>query len=248
MARTLLVVPTAAGARPGQDVPRAGAGPRPAGRERRLRQAGGSAPGRRRPRPLDRTGRGHDCAASPGSALHRRSWSSSSARADSMPCSRRSSLPGSRSMTDPTSSSSRGSARARPSCTPAGSTRRWPERSTPTSCLSASWPAAGRRRRATGRTARRSPGQTRPRSTVEGLAETLAIAASGYWSGEQARVVGCVVNGLPAERSVCGSTAAPGAGPARAPPHRRGAASPRADLAAGARPRPRAGPAGAQRG
>ena len=35
--------------------------------------------------------------------------------------------------------------------------------------------------------------------TVEGLAEALAITASGYWSGEHARVVGCVVNGLPAK-------------------------------------------------
>jgi phosphate acetyltransferase len=32
---------------------------------------------------------------------------------------------------------------------------------------------------------------------VDGLAEQLAIAASGYVSGEQARVVGCVVHGLP---------------------------------------------------
>jgi phosphate acetyltransferase len=32
---------------------------------------------------------------------------------------------------------------------------------------------------------------------AEGLAERLAIAASGYVSGEQARVVGCVVHGLP---------------------------------------------------
>ncbi len=31
------------------------------------------------------------------------------------------------------------------------------------------------------------------------LAETLTIAAGGYWSGEQPRVVGCVVNGLPAQ-------------------------------------------------
>ena len=37
---------------PGQDVPRTGAGPRPAGSQRRLRQAGGAAAGRRRPRPL----------------------------------------------------------------------------------------------------------------------------------------------------------------------------------------------------
>jgi phosphate acetyltransferase len=33
--------------------------------------------------------------------------------------------------------------------------------------------------------------------TVEGLAETLAVTAGGYLAGENARVVGCVVNGLP---------------------------------------------------
>ena len=33
---------------------------------------------------------------------------------------------------------------------------------------------------------------------VDGLAEQFAIAADGYTSGEQARVVGCVVHGLPA--------------------------------------------------
>ena len=33
---------------------------------------------------------------------------------------------------------------------------------------------------------------------VDGLAEQFAIAAGGYTSGEQARVVGCVVHGLPA--------------------------------------------------
>jgi phosphate acetyltransferase len=32
---------------------------------------------------------------------------------------------------------------------------------------------------------------------VDGVAEQLAIAASGYVSGEQARVIGCVVHGLP---------------------------------------------------
>ncbi len=32
---------------------------------------------------------------------------------------------------------------------------------------------------------------------ADGVAEQLAIAASGYFSGEQARVVGCVVHGLP---------------------------------------------------
>ena len=34
---------------------------------------------------------------------------------------------------------------------------------------------------------------------VESLAEMLAIAAGGYFSGEHARVVGCVVSGVPAE-------------------------------------------------
>ena len=33
---------------------------------------------------------------------------------------------------------------------------------------------------------------------AEGLAEQFAIAASGYVAGEQARVVGCVIHGLPA--------------------------------------------------
>jgi len=33
---------------------------------------------------------------------------------------------------------------------------------------------------------------------ADGLAEQFAIAASGYVSGEQARVVGCVVHGVPA--------------------------------------------------
>jgi phosphate acetyltransferase len=43
------------------------------------------------------------------------------------------------------------------------------------------------------------PGINPVEATVEGLAETLAITASGYWSGEQARVVGCVVHSLPAQ-------------------------------------------------
>ena len=40
-------------------------------------------------------------------------------------------------------------------------------------------------------------GQWPPDNAVEPLAEQLAIAASGYASGEQGRVVGCVVHGLP---------------------------------------------------
>jgi phosphate acetyltransferase len=64
--------------------------------------------------------------------------------------------------------------------------------------LVGSWPAAaaasGEDRAA--RTAEPGPGPTA--GTVESTAETLAITASGYWSGEHARVVGCVVNGLQA--------------------------------------------------
>jgi phosphate acetyltransferase len=43
------------------------------------------------------------------------------------------------------------------------------------------------------------PGLDPTTGTIEALAETLAIAARGYLSGEQARVVGCVVNGVPAK-------------------------------------------------
>jgi phosphate acetyltransferase len=64
--------------------------------------------------------------------------------------------------------------------------------------LVASWPGADTR--GGGHQAERTaePGLDPVAGAVEGLAETLAITASGYWSGEQARVVGCVVNGLPA--------------------------------------------------
>jgi phosphate acetyltransferase len=34
-------------------------------------------------------------------------------------------------------------------------------------------------------------------NSIESLAETLAITAGGFWSGENARVVGCLVNGVP---------------------------------------------------
>ena len=46
------------------------------------------------------------------------------------------------------------------------------------------------------------PGPDPIAGTAGNLAETLAIAASGYWSGEHARVVGCVVNGVPEDPSV----------------------------------------------
>jgi phosphate acetyltransferase len=42
------------------------------------------------------------------------------------------------------------------------------------------------------------PGPDPAVGTAESLAETLAITAAGYSSGELARVVGCVVNGVPA--------------------------------------------------
>ena len=43
---------------------------------------------------------------------------------------------------------------------------------------------------------------------VEGLAERFAIAASGYVAGEQARVVGCVIHGLPAAGATAAAAAA----------------------------------------
>jgi phosphate acetyltransferase len=59
--------------------------------------------------------------------------------------------------------------------------------------LVGSWPAAdpgGGKDRADGVA---DPGQ----DPVEGFAESLAVTAGGYLSGENPRVVGCVVNGLP---------------------------------------------------
>jgi phosphate acetyltransferase len=62
--------------------------------------------------------------------------------------------------------------------------------------LVAGWPAASTGSSANqAGTAESGPGP----GVVENLAESLAITASGYWSGEHARVVGCVVNGVPAE-------------------------------------------------
>src|SRR6185437_7232360 len=43
---------------------------------------------------------------------------------------------------------------------------------------------------------------------AEGLAEQFAIAASGYVAGEQARVVGCVIHGVPAAEAGAGLRAA----------------------------------------
>jgi phosphate acetyltransferase len=62
--------------------------------------------------------------------------------------------------------------------------------------LVASWPAAVARggedhAGAAGR------GPDPAADTAGDLAEKLAITANGYWSGEHARVVGCVVNGVP---------------------------------------------------
>ena len=90
--------------------------------------------------------------------------------------------------------------------------------------LAAGWPAAdaagGGHRGA--RTAERGPSPAA--DTAESLAERLAITASGYSSGEHERVIGCVVNGVPATGYVCGSAAGRCAGPAQAQAPRRGAA------------------------
>jgi phosphate acetyltransferase len=62
--------------------------------------------------------------------------------------------------------------------------------------LVAGWPAAG-----AGSGEDRTDGAAElvpAADAVKHLAESLAITASGYWSGEHARVVGCVVNGVPA--------------------------------------------------
>ena len=71
-----------------------------------------------------------------------------------------------------------GLSRGRPSCTPARSTRRWPGPSTPTSCWSAAGPRSRMASRAWPSSSPSRPADTSPAST--------------------ARVVGCVVHGLPA--------------------------------------------------
>ncbi len=63
--------------------------------------------------------------------------------------------------------------------------------------LACSWPAAAAGGQARpGRGAEPGPGLTT--GIIESLADALAITASGYRSGESARVVGCVVRSLPA--------------------------------------------------
>src|ERR1035441_2146078 len=63
--------------------------------------------------------------------------------------------------------------------------------------LAACWPTAGPGS-AGDRAGRAAEPMLDPAAgTVGGLAEMLAITARGYWSGENARVVGCVVHGLP---------------------------------------------------
>jgi phosphate acetyltransferase len=64
--------------------------------------------------------------------------------------------------------------------------------------LAGRWPAvdAGSGQDRADRGPEPGPGVTT--GTIEGLAETLAIAASGYLSGEHARVIGCVIGNLPA--------------------------------------------------
>ena len=72
----------------------------------------------------------------------------------------------------------------------------------------------------------------------EHVAETLAIASDQYRVGEQVRVIGCVVNRMPAERPGRREEAQVGSG--RPPPHprRRGAVRGQPHLAAGGRHRP----------
>jgi phosphate acetyltransferase len=62
--------------------------------------------------------------------------------------------------------------------------------------LIGSWPAnpTGGQDRADGVA---DPARDPMAGTLDGLAESLAVTAGGYRSGENARVVGCVVNGLP---------------------------------------------------
>ena len=64
--------------------------------------------------------------------------------------------------------------------------------------LVAGWPAAGAGSGQDRADSSAEPGLGPAEEAVKHLAESLAITASGYWSGEYARVVGCVVNGVPA--------------------------------------------------
>ncbi len=64
--------------------------------------------------------------------------------------------------------------------------------------LVGSWPAGGASRGEESADGAAELGVAKVAGIVEVLAESLAVTAGGYWSGEQARVVGCVVNGVPA--------------------------------------------------
>jgi phosphate acetyltransferase len=64
--------------------------------------------------------------------------------------------------------------------------------------LVGSWPAADAGSGGHGADLAAPPRPDRTAGTAGGLAETLGVTAGGYWTGEQERVVGCVVNGLPA--------------------------------------------------
>ena len=101
-------------------------------------------------------------------------------------------------MTDPMSSSSRGSAPGPAKLYASGLNQALAKAVDADVLLVASWPAAGAvsgEDRADGAA---EPGPGPAGDAVKRLAESLAITASGYWSGEHARVVGCVVNGVPA--------------------------------------------------
>ncbi|MGB0093116.1 MAG: phosphate acetyltransferase [Solirubrobacteraceae bacterium] len=60
------------------------------------------------------------------------------------------------------------------------------------------WPAVDRGAGEESVSGAAEPGQDPVVGIAESVAESLALTASGYLSGEQARVVGCIVNGLPA--------------------------------------------------
>src|ERR1700722_16443095 len=62
--------------------------------------------------------------------------------------------------------------------------------------LVASWPAAGAVNGEDRAHGAAEPGSDPAGDAVKLVAESLAITASGYWSGEHTRVVGCVVNGM----------------------------------------------------
>ena len=169
--------------------------------------------------------------------------STGSGPADSTPCWSRSLLHGSRCMSDQTLSLSRGSVHARPRCTLANLNRALAAALDAEVVLVASWPAGNPRGCEDRADGVADPARDPVAGTVDGLAESLAVTADAYSAGENARVVGCVVNGLPETEPSAAIQFGEALRPAWAAPDRSGVASARADLVAGVRPCPRAGSA-----